>query len=322
MIFSKIIGTGHYLPSRVVSNEELSRTLDTSDEWISSRTGIRQRHIAAADESSVDLAQRAAERALAAAGLQGSDLDLIIVATSTPEHIFPSDASQLQQRLSCRPIPAFDMQAACSGFIYGLVTADNFIRAGSCQRVLLVGCDVFSHILNWQDRNTAVLFGDGAGAVVLGASPTPGILSSVIYSDVQYCNLLQVPLNVGTAENQRGQRQPYVEMSGSEVFRRAVSALADLVTELLAKAELRPEQLDFLVPHQANARIITATAKHLNLPLEKVIMTVAEHANTSAASVPQALDVGIRRGQIQPGHRLLLEAFGAGFTWGGCVVQY
>lgn len=322
MIFSKIIGTGHYLPSRVVSNEELSRTLDTSDEWISSRTGIRQRHIAAADESSVDLAQRAAERALAAAGLQGSDLDLIIVATSTPEHIFPSDASQLQQRLGCRPIPAFDMQAACSGFIYGLVTADNFIRAGSCQRVLLVGCDVFSHILNWQDRNTAVLFGDGAGAVVLGASPTPGILSSVIYSDGQYCNLLQVPLNVGTAENQRSQRQPYVEMSGSEVFRRAVSALADLVTELLAKAELRPEQLDFLVPHQANARIITATAKHLNLPLEKVIMTVAEHANTSAASVPLALDVGIRRGQIQPGHRLLLEAFGAGFTWGGCVVQY
>lgn len=322
MTFSKIMGTGSYLPARIVSNEELSQTLDTSDEWISSRTGIKQRHIAAPNESSVDMAEKAARAALASANMSATELDLIIVATSTPEHIYPSDGTQLQQRLGCRPIPAFDMQAACSGFIYGLVTADSFIRSGTYKNVLLVGCDLNSHIINWQDRNTAVLFGDGAGAVVLSASTTPGILSSVIYSDGQYCNLLQVPLNVGTAENQRGQRQPYVEMSGSEVFRRAVSALADLVTELLAKAELRPEQLDFLVPHQANARIITATAKHLNLPLEKVIMTVAEHANTSAASVPLALDVGIRRGQIQPGHRLLLEAFGAGFTWGGCVVQY
>ena len=322
MTFSKIMGTGSYLPARIVSNEELSQTLDTSDEWISSRTGIKQRHIAAPDESSVDMAEKAARAALASANMSAAELDLIIVATSTPEHIYPSDGTQLQQRLGCRPIPAFDMQAACSGFIYGLVTADSFIRSGTYKNLLLVGCDLNSHIIDWQDRNTAVLFGDGAGAVVLSSAPNAGMLGSVIYSDGQYKELLQVPRNMGSAETQLGQRLPYVEMKGSEVFRRAVTELGNLVTELLEKTNLRAEDLDFLVPHQANARIITATAKHLNLPLEKVILTVSEHANTSAASVPIALDSGVRSGKIRRGHNLLLEAFGAGFTWGGSIIRY
>lgn len=322
MNYSSIIATGHYLPERIVSNFDLEHRLDTSDEWIQTRTGIRERHIAADDESSIDLAEKAARSALTQANIDPLSLDLIIVATSTADSIFPSDASALQYRLGCRTIPAFDMQAACSGFIYALVTADNFIRAGMAKRALVIGSDVCSRIVDWNDRNTAVLFGDGAGAVVLEASDAPGLLSSVLHSEGRQRDLLSVPLGAGSALCQRPQRQAYVQMRGSEVFKVAVQSLSQLVNELLEQAQLSASDIDYLVPHQANLRIIKATAEHLQLPMEKVITTVQHHANTSAASIPLALDYGIRQGTIQRGHKLLLEAFGAGFTWGGCVIQY
>lgn len=319
MKYSKIIGTGHYLPEKALTNQELEQRLDTSDEWIKTRTGISSRHIASAEQSSADLAYLASQEALLNAKIKPTDLDLIIVATSTPEHVFPSDASQLQYRLGCRPIPSFDMQAACSGFIYALVTADQLIRSGAYQRVLVVGCDVFSRILDWSDRNTAVLFGDGAGAVILEASEEAGILGSVLYSDGKQKDLLFAPCGFGSTSNEQNAT---VKMQGSSVFKHAVQALSGLVNELLEKTQLSPSDIDFLVPHQANLRIITATAEHLNLPMEKVITTVQHHANTSAASVPLALHYGIQSGKIQRGHKLLLEAFGAGFTWGGCIIQY
>lgn len=322
MIYSKIIGTGSYLPEKFLTNQELAQSLDTSDEWIRTRTGIGGRHIAAANESSADLAFNAAQNALQMANISADSLDLIIVATSTAEHVFPSDASQLQYRLGCRLIPAFDMQAACAGFAYAFATADMFIKSGMYRRVLVVGSDMFSSILDWSDRNTAVLFGDGAGAVILEASTTAGVLGSVLYSDGKQRELLYVPCGRGTPQNLRAERSPFIQMQGREVFKVAVTQLARMVTELLEKCAMDAAELDFLIPHQANLRIIEATAKHLGMPIEKVIVTVQEHANTSAASVPLALDFGIRSGKIRSGNKLLLEAFGAGFTWGGSIVQY
>lgn len=322
MIYSRISATGSYLPEQVIKNDDLRQYFDTSDEWIRTRTGIEQRHIAAEDESCADLAFQAASRALETAGLQGSDVDLIIVATTTPQHTFPSVASQLQHRLNARSIPAFDIQAVCSGFVYALSIADNFIKSGQCRRALVVGAEIFSNILDWQDRTTAILFGDGAGAVILEASDVPGIYGSILHSDGSQRELLWVPRGPGSAKVNRDTLSPHVHMQGREVFKVAVRSLSSLVNELLELCQMQAEDIDFLVPHQANLRIIRSTAEHLNLPMEKVIVTVDRHANTSAASVPLALDDGIRSGKIHRGQTLLLEAFGGGFTWGGCILTY
>ena len=304
MIYSKILSTGSYLPQRIMTNQEFAERMDTSDEWIRTRTGIEQRHIAAPDESSTDLAFYAARDALERAD------------------IFPSNASQLQTRLGCPAIVAFDMQAACSGFVFALATADNFIRAGNSKRALVIGAEVFSNILDWSDRSTAILFGDGAGAVILEAAGEPGIHGSVLHSDGRYKDLLYVPRGSGSPASTLSDRMPFIHMEGREVFKVAVRSLAGLVTELLEQQQMQAEEIDFLIPHQANLRIIKATAEHLNLPLEKAILTVAEHANTSAASIPLALDYGIKNGTIQRGHKLLLEAFGGGFVWGGSIITY
>ncbi|SUO97944.1 beta-ketoacyl-ACP synthase III [Suttonella ornithocola] len=322
MNYSKILGTGSYLPERIISNDELSQSLDTSDEWIRTRTGIEQRHIAAPNESSTDMGEQAALRALESAGISAQDLDLIIVATSTPEHLFPSNATQLQSRLGCKNIPAFDIQAVCSGFIYALTVADNFIKAGTYRHILVVGSELFTNALNWQDRSTAILFGDGAGAAVLGASDTPGIYGSILHSDGGFKELLWAPCGPGSSANDYAVRSRFIEMQGREVFKVAVRSLSGLVGELLEKCNMCAEEIDYLVPHQANLRIISATAEHLGMSMDKVIVTVNQHANTSAASVPLALDYGIRSGKIQRGQKLLLEAFGGGFTWGGCILTY
>jgi len=322
MIYSKILSTGSYLPQQVMTNHDFAERMDTSDEWIRTRTGIEQRHIAAANESSTDLAYYAARDSLQVANIDPASIDLIIVATSTPEHLFPSNASQLQMRLGCGNIPAFDMQAACSGFVFALATADNFIRTGSSKRALVIGAEVFSNILDWSDRSTAILFGDGAGAVILEASDTPGIHGSVLHSDGRYKDLLLVPRGSGSPADSLADRLPFIHMEGREVFKVAVRTLSGLVGELLEQQHMQAEDIDFLIPHQANLRIIKAMAEHLNLPMEKVILTVAEHANTSAASIPLALDYGIKNGTIQRGHKLLLEAFGGGFVWGGSIITY
>ena len=322
MIYSKILSTGSYLPQQVMTNHDFAERMDTSDEWIRTRTGIEQRHIAAANESSTDLAYYAARDALQVANIDPASIDLIIVATSTPEHLFPSNASQLQMRLGCGNIPAFDMQAACSGFVFALATADNFIRAGSSKRALVIGAEVFSNILDWSDRSTAILFGDGAGAVILEASDTPGIHGSVLHSDGRYKDLLLVPRGSGSPADSLADRLPFIHMEGREVFKVAVRTLSGLVGELLEQQHMQAEDIDFLTPQQPNLRIIKATAEHLNLPMKKVILTVAEHANTSAASIPLALDYGIKNGTIQRGHKLLLEAFGGGFVWGGSIITY
>ena len=322
MIYSKILSTGSYLPQQVMTNHDFAERMDTSDEWIRTRTGIEQRHIAAANESSTDLAYYAARDSLQVANIDPASIDLIIVATSTPEHLFPSNASQLQMRLGCGNIPAFDMQAACSGFVFALATADNFIRTGSSKRALVIGAEVFSNILDWSDRSTAILFGDGAGAVILEASDTPGIHGSVLHSDGRYKDLLLVTRGSGSPADSLADRLPFIHMEGREVFKVAVRTLSGLVGELLEQQHMQAEDIDFLIPHQANLRIIKAMAEHLNLPMEKVILTVAEHANTSAASIPLALDYGIKNGTIQRGHKLLLEAFGGGFVWGGSIITY
>ena len=319
MIYSKILSTGSYLPQRIMTNQEFAERMDTSDEWIRTRTGIAQRHIAAPDESSTDLAYQAARDALQRADIDPATLDLIIVATSTPEHIFPSNASQLQTRLGCQTIAAFDMQAACSGFIFALATADNFIRAGSCKRALVIGAELFSNILDWSDRSTSILFGDGAGAVVLGVSDDVGIISSRLHADGHYLDLLKVP-----AQMVDGQicGSPFVEMDGQGVFKFAVKQLAAVAQEVLEMSDYTADQVDWMIPHQANRRIIESTAKHLGLSMDKVILTVAEHANTSAASIPLALDAGVRDGRIQRGQILLLEGIGGGFAWGAVLIQY
>lgn len=322
MIYSKILATGSYLPEKVVKNEELKAYFDTSDEWIQSRTGIKQRHVAADYQSCADLAEQAARAALTEAGIDAEQLDLIIVATTSPDHTFPSVAVKLQHRLGARAVAAFDVQAVCAGFVYALSIADQFIKSGQCRRVLVVGAEVFTNILNWQDRTTAILFGDGAGAVVLEASEQAGIYRTVLHSDGSYQKLLWAARGVGSAKNEYANASPYVEMQGREVFKVAVKQLSGLVTELLSACNMQASEIDFLVPHQANLRIISATAQHLNLPMDKVIVTVDKHANTSAASVPLALDYGIKSGKIQRGQTLLLEAFGGGFTWGGAILRY
>ncbi|WP_374335249.1 beta-ketoacyl-ACP synthase III [Methyloversatilis sp.] len=320
MSFCRITGTGGYLPGTPVSNDDLvARGIDTSDEWIADRTGIRFRHFAAGHEHSSDLALHASRKALDAAGRQAADIDLIVVATSTPDQVFPSTACILQNKLGNRTATAFDVQAVCSGFVYALTIAEKFIRSGSHRCALVVGAEVFSRILDWDDRGTCVLFGDGAGAVLLERSVEPGILASALHADGHYHDILSVP---GQVCNGAVSGKPLLQMDGQAVFKFAVRVLGDTAVELMQAAELPMNALDWLVPHQANIRILQSTARRLDLPMERVVTTVAEHGNTSAASVPLALDVAVRDGRIRHGHHVMLEGVGGGFTWGGVLLRY
>jgi 3-oxoacyl-[acyl-carrier-protein] synthase-3 len=320
VIYSRIVGTGSYLPEKVLSNHDLEKMVDTSDQWIQDRTGIKKRHIVADDETTTDLAFNAAEKAIEAAGINNSDIDLIIVATTTPTRIFPSTASLVQERLGIRGCPAFDIQAVCTGFVYALTVADKFIKSGSAKNALIIGAESLSRIVDWTDRNTCVLFGDGAGAVVLQASDETGILSTHIHSDGHYNTLLSVPTGPGTAQNDDA--EPFIEMQGNDVFKVAVKTLSSIADETLAANNLDKSDIDWLIPHQANIRIIAATAKKLSLSMDHVVVTVDEHGNTSAASIPLALDTAVRDGRIKRGETLLLEAFGGGFTWGSALLNF
>lgn len=322
MIHSRIIGTGSYLPDEVISNADLERMVDTSDQWIVERTGIRERRRAAPDQTTCDLAEAAARNALVAAGLGGDDIDLLVVATTTPDHVFPSTATKLQERLGGIGYPAFDVQAVCAGFVYALDIADRYVRTGGARRALVVGAETFTRIIDWTDRGTCILFGDGAGAVVVEASATPGILYSRLRADGRYRKLLWVPAGVSRDCNKIQDQRAFVEMRGNEVFKWAVNNLSKIVDEALAQCQLTREDIDWLVPHQANTRILVATARKLGLPIEKVVMTVERHGNTSAASVPLALDEAVRDGRIRSGDLVLLEAFGGGFTWGATLLRY
>lgn len=321
-IHARITGTGGYLPEKVLTNHDLERMVDTSHEWIVERTGIHQRHIAAEDEFTCDLAERAARRALEAAGRRPADVDLIVVATTTPDRVFPSTACLVQQRLDIHGCPAFDVQAVCTGFIYALGIAEKFVRTGSARCALVIGAETLSRIVDWTDRSTCVLFGDGAGAVVLEASEEPGILSSHLHCDGKYEHLLNVPVGVSSGLERLASGEGTIRMKGNEVFKVAVNTLGRIVDETLEANGLRREDVDWLVPHQANIRIIRATARKLGLPADRVVVTVDRHGNTSAASVPLALDVAVREGRIRRGETLLMEAFGGGFTWGSVLMVY
>jgi len=322
MNYSRIAGTGSYLPDKVLTNHDLEQIMDTSDEWIRERTGIKRRHIAADGETTSDLAFAAARNALDMAELSAGDVDLIIVGTTTPDKIFPGTACIIQRRLGIGGCGAFDIQAACSGFVYGLDLADRYIRTGAGKNVLVIGAETLSRLTNWNDRTTAVLFGDGAGAVVLQAADEPGILSTHIHADGQYEDLLQVPQGVSQGYDDVRAEQAYIQMNGNAVFRRAVATLDSIARETLEANDIERRDLDWFVPHQANLRIITAAAKKLDMPMERVIVTVDEHANTSAASIPLALDTAVRDGRIKRGELLLFEAFGAGFTWASALLRF
>ena len=318
MTYSRIIGTGSYLPEKKLSNRDLESMVDTSDEWIYTRTGIRNRHIAAEYETTSDLALKASQRAIAAANIDASEIDLIIVATSTPDMIFPSTACLLQAKLGIKGGAAFDLQAVCTGFVYALATADSFIRSGQHRCALVIGAEIFSRILDWTDRKTCVLFGDGAGAVVLRASDTPGVLSSHLHSDGSYANILCTP---GSVKNGAVSGVPFLKMEGNSVFKLAVKVLDDVGREALTANDLSIDQIDWFIAHQANVRIIHASAKKLGLPLDRVVVTVENHGNTSAASIPLALDVAVADGRIKRGQHVLLEGVGGGFTWGAVLLK-
>lgn len=320
-IYSGLLGTGGYLPETILTNEEISRTVETTNEWIVERTGIRERRIAARHETASSMAEAAARQAIEAAGIEPDQIDLIIVGTGAPDRVFPSTACLLQHRLGLRRGAAFDVQAACSGFIYALSVADQFIRAGNARHVLVVGSELNSRLVDWSDRTTCVLFGDGAGAVVMGATDTPGLLSTHIHSDGQYQDLLYVPNpNACFSEDETASR--YLKMQGNEVFKVAVNTLGKIVDETLADNGLIKADIDWLVPHQANIRIITATAKKLKMPMDRVVVTVERQGNTSSASIPLALNEAIRDGRIQRGQTVLMEAFGGGFAWGSALLRY
>ena len=322
MTYSRITGTGSYLPGKILTNHDLEKIMDTTDEWIRDRTGIAKRHIAAGDETTCDLAEIAAGLAMEAAGRTPRQVDLIVLATTTPDRVFPSTACLLQQRLDIHGTAAFDIQAVCTGFIYALAVADKFIRTGSARCALVVGAETLSRIVDWNDRSTSILFGDGAGAVVLEASEEPGILSTHLHADGSYEHLLTVPAGISAGYDKVQSGQAYVQMQGNEVFKMAVNTLGRIVDETLAANKLEQTDIDWLIPHQANIRIIQATAKKLKMPMEHVVVTVDEHGNTSAASVPLALDVAVRDGRIKRGETLLMEAFGGGFTWGSALLKY
>jgi 3-oxoacyl-[acyl-carrier-protein] synthase-3 len=320
MKYARIVGTGSYLPPQIMTNAELALRIDTSNEWIVDRTGIERRHIAGPDETAGSMAEQAARAAIASANLQPCDIDFILVATTTPDYICPSVACLLQHRLGISGCPAFDIVAACTGFIYGLSVADLYIKAGLAKNVLVVASEVMSRLVDWDDRRTCVLFGDGAGAVVLQASDQAGIRSTHIHADGTYEALLWVPSSL-PAQRKIGV-EPTLKMQGNEVFRLAVNTLSQCVDEVLVHNHINEHEIDWLIPHQANIRIIQAIAKKLDLPMDKVVLTVADHGNTSAASIPLAMDQAIREGRVKRGDTLLLEAFGAGLTWGSALVDY
>jgi 3-oxoacyl-[acyl-carrier-protein] synthase-3 len=316
---SRIIGTGSYLPEKILTNHDLESMVDTSDEWIRTRTGITQRHIASDDQVASDLALYACQNAMQAAGVTNKDIDLIIVATTTPDMIFPSTACILQNKLGIENCPAFDVQAVCSGFVYALATADMFVSSGKCRNALVVGSEIYSKILDWNDRSTCVLFGDGAGAVVLSQSDQPGILSTHLHASGSYSNILSVP---GSISGGKIQGTPYINMEGSTVFKFAVKVLEEVVQEAVTENNLQAADIDWLIPHQANIRIIQSTARKLGIPMDKVVVAVDKHGNTSAASIPLALDIAVRDGRIQPGQLVLLEGVGGGFTWGAVLLRW
>jgi len=322
VIYSRIVGTGAYLPEKVLTNADLEKLVDTNDEWIRERTGIRERHIAAEGQTTSDLAVEAAKQAMAAAGVTAAEIDLLIVGTTTPDIIFPSTACLVQHRIGANGCAAFDVNAACSGFIFALSIADKFVRSGTTKCALVIGAETLTRMLDWSDRGTCVLFGDGAGAVVLKPSDQPGILSTHLHADGAYKELLYNPVGVSAGfkldEKNAGVR---VMMTGNDVFKVAVKTLDAVVEETLSANNLQKSDIDWLVPHQANLRIITATAKRLDMPMDRVIVTVDKHGNTSSASVPMALDHAVRSGKIQPGQMVLMEAFGGGFTWGSALVR-
>jgi len=322
LIYSRISGTGSYLPENVVTNADMEKIVDTTDQWIRDRTGIEQRHIAADDQFTVDLAEQAAKNAMEMAGKKAEDIDLIIVATTTPDRVFPSTACLLQQRLDIHGCAAFDVQAVCTGFVYALTIADKFIQSGTNKCALVVGAETLSRIVDWTDRGTCVLFGDGAGAVVLEASDQQGIISSHIHADGQYESLLTVPNGISNGIDKLSELDGHIRMKGNEVFKMAVNTLGRIVDETLSHNQMEKSDIDWLVPHQANTRIINATAKKLKMPMENVVLTVNKHGNTSAASVPLALDTAVRDGRIKRDETLLLEAFGGGFTWGSVLVKF
>jgi 3-oxoacyl-[acyl-carrier-protein] synthase-3 len=314
MIFAKIAGTGSYLPKKILTNAELESMVDTTDDWIVARTGIKERHIAAEGEFTSDLASNAAKNAIESAGISATDIDLIIVATTTPDKIFPSVATMVQRKLGIAGCPAFDVQAVCSGFIYALTTADNFIKTGSSKCALVIGAETFSRITDYSDRGNCILWGDGAGAVILQASNEQGIISTHLHADGNYENLLHVPRNANGIDT--------VVMEGNPVFKMAVNTLDQIVDETLAANNMQKSDIDWLVPHQANIRILQATAKKLDMSMDRVVVTVDKHGNTSAASIPLALDTAVRDGRIKRGDVILMEAFGGGFTWGSALVKY
>lgn len=323
-MYARIAGTGSYLPERVLSNQELEAMVDTSDQWIRERTGIERRHIAADEQTTADLAEQAARRAMAAAGVTPAEIDFIVVGTTTPDVVFPNMGCLLQERLGIHGTPAFSVEAACSGFMYALSIAERFVATGHVRRALVIGAETLSRITDWTDRGTCVLFGDGAGAVVLKPSEEPGIMSCQLGADGHYKDLLYHPYG---PSRQPGpvfgeDEGPFIHMNGREVFKVAVKTLEGLAERMLDAHGLQSEELDWLVPHQANLRIIQATAKRLKLPMERVILTVQDHGNTSAASIPMALDAGVRDGRIKRGDLLLLEGFGGGFTWGACLLRF
>lgn len=321
-IYSRIIGTGAYLPEKVLTNAELEKKVDTTDEWIVTRTGIRERRIAMDNESTCDLAERACREALTDAGIGPADIDLIIVATTTPDLVFPSTACLLQARLGNAGAPAFDIQAVCTGFVYALDVADKFLRTGAARRALVVGAETMSRIVDWTDRSTCVLFGDGAGAVVLEAGEAAGILSTHLHADGSYRDLLMVPAGVSANQEQLRNGQAVMKMQGNPVFRFAVRTLGELVDETLAANQMTRADIDWLVPHQANIRIIQATAEKLRMSMDKVVVTVDRHGNTSGASIPLALHEAVRDGRIRAGDTILMEAFGGGFTWGSVLLKW
>jgi 3-oxoacyl-[acyl-carrier-protein] synthase-3 len=316
MTFSKIIGVGSYLPKNILTNKDLEESLDTTDEWITSRTGIKQRHIVSKNEDTSDLALEASLMAIRDSGIDKDDIDLIIVATTTPDKVFPSTACILQAKLKIKECPAFDIQAVCSGFIYALSIADNFIKTNSAKNILVVGADSMSKITDYKDRGNAILWGDGAGAVILSASDNLGILSTHIHSDGKFENLLHVPKKNDSSVVDT------IEMKGSQVFKMAVNTLDKIVDETLLANNLQKEDIDWLVPHQANIRILEATARKLDMDMSKVIVTIDRHGNTSAASIPLALDQGVKENKIKPGNLILMEAFGGGFTWGSALIRF
>jgi len=322
MSWAAIAGTGAYLPERVMANKEFEKLVDTTDEWIRDRSGIKRRHIAAPNETTSDMALAAARAAMASSDVTADDIDLIIVATTTPDKVFPSTACIVQRRLGNHNIPAFDVHAACAGFIYALDVANRFIRTNGARCALVIGAETYSRIIDWNDRSTCVLFGDGAGAVVLRASEQAGVLSTHCHADGAYEELLHVPSGISSGYDTVRSESAFIRMKGSEVFKKAVGTLGSMADDILAANQIHKDDIDWLIPHQANLRIISAAARKLDLPMERVVVTVDEHANTSSASIPLALDVAIRDGRIRRGELLLFEAFGAGFTWGSALVRY